>query len=233
MEKEFDFITFDDNEVPEVAFNINLPLGLNEEVEISQGNIILVAGDNNAGKTSFVLNILKDNKANKSMRYISSEMGKSEFKKRFATFGLPLNFWKQNELVDYVRKSSDFHVAIRPDAINIIDYLEFKDSEYFRAAEFLTKIHDALTTGIAIVCIQKKEGQSLPRAGDLVLEKPRLALAFSKYPNDRNEYPEGLCKVLKCKFPKHGKFDGKKCRFELQQHGSRFHVLNDWGFLRF
>lgn len=232
VETNFDFITFDDNEDPEVEYPVKLPLGLNDLAEISQGNIILVAGEFNAGKTSFLLNVLKNNKNRLPIRYITSEMSKSEFKKRFASFCLPLSFWKQDADTEYVRKSFDFHAAIKPDALNIIDYMEFRDSDYTKGAEYLTKIHDALKTGIAIVAVQKKEGVRMPRSGDMIIEKPRLAISLSKYESS-GEYQQGIAEILKCKMPKLGKVDGRKCRFELQKNGSLFNILNDWGYLRF
>jgi hypothetical protein len=232
IEKNFDFINFDENEPDEVEYPVKLPLGLNDIAEVSQGNIILVAGEFNAGKTAFLLNVLKMNKGKLTIRYISSEMKKSEFKKRFAPFMLPLSFWKQDEMTDYISKSYDFHTCIKPDALNIIDYMEFRDSDYTKGAEYLTQIHDKLNTGIAIVAIQKKEGQRMPRSGDMIVEKPRLAISLSKY-DTPNDYPEGICSILKCKMPKLGKIDGKNLRFELQRQGSLFHVLNDWGFTRY
>lgn len=232
VESDFDFITFDENEEPEKEYPVKLPLGMNDIAEISQGNIILVAGEFNAGKTSFLLNILKDNKGRLPIRYITSEMSKSEFKKRFASFGQPLSFWMQDNQTEYIRKSSDFYSVIKPEALNIIDYMEFRDSDYTKGAEYLTKIHDALKTGIAVVAVQKKEGLRMPRSGDMIVEKPRLAISLSKY-DSSSEYPQGIAEVLKCKMPKLGKIDGKKLRFELQRQGSKFHILNDWGYLKF
>jgi hypothetical protein len=231
IEHDIEFVKFDVDEKPEVEFPINLPLGLNDIIEISQANIILVAGEFNAGKTTFVLNVLKENKGKIPIRYIFSEGGKSELKKRFYTFGLPFSFWIQDEMTEYVKRSGDFHTVIRPDAINIIDYLEFKDSEYNRGAEYLTKIQDKLTTGIAIIAIQKKEGVRMPRSGDMIVEKPRLALSFSKLLSGIDN-PQGICEILKGKAPKIGRIDGKKYHFEITDRGSRFRLLKDWGYWR-
>lgn len=231
-ETDFETITFDVNEPEEVGFPVELPLGINDIAEISQGNIILVAGEFNAGKSSFLLNVLRKNKGKMPIRYITSEMSKSEFKKRFASFALPLSFWMQDDKTEYIKKSSDFHTVIKPDALNIIDYMEFKDSDYTKGAEYLTQIHDRLKTGIAVVAVQKKENSRMPRSGDMIVEKPRLAIALSKY-NSVGEYPQGIAEILKCKMPKLGKADGKKLRFELHNQGSKFHVLNDWGYLKF
>ena len=232
IERDFEFINFDENEPDEVEHPVKLPLGLNDIAEVSQGNIILVAAEFNSGKTAFLLNVLKMNKGKLHIRYISSEMKKSEFKKRFASFCLPLSFWVQDSMTEYIIKSYDFHTCIKPDALNIIDYMEFRDSDYTKGAEYLTQIHDKLDTGIAIVAIQKKEGTRMPRSGDMIVEKPRLAISLSKY-ETANDDPQGICSILKCKMPKLGKIDGKNLRFELQRQGSLFHVLNDWGYTRF
>jgi len=66
----------------------------------------------------------------------------------------------------------------------------------------------------------------------MIIEKPRLAISLSKYASNA-EYPQGIGEVLKCKMPKMGKVDGKKLRFELQKNGSKFNILNDWGYLKF
>jgi hypothetical protein len=232
VETDFERITFDLEETPEVEYPVILPLGLNDIAEVSQGNIIIVAGEFNAGKTSFLLNILRYNKGKIPIRYVTSEMSKSEFKKRFASFALGIGFWMQDDMTEYVKKSSDFHSVIKPDALNIIDYMEFRDSDYTKGAEYLTQIHDKLTTGIAIVAVQKKEGLRMPRSGDMIVEKPRLAISLSKY-DSSGEYPQGVAEILKCKMPKLGKVDGKKLRFELQRQGSKFHVLNEWGYWKF
>lgn len=229
---ETEFINFDLDEEDETPFPIELPFDLHELVEISEGNIIVVAGEFNSGKTTFLLNILKKNKGKVPIRYISSEMSKSEFKKRFRGFGIPLDFWKQDDKTDYVKKSCDFYSVLKPDGINIIDYLEFRDSEYQKGAEYLRQIHDRLGKGIAIVAIQKKEGLRMPRSGDMVLEKPRLAISFTKL-DSSGEYPQGYCEIIKAKIPRLGKIDGKKLRYEIVNNGSKFSVLNDWGYLKF
>ena len=174
IDERLEFITFEEGDDAEEEYPIRLPLSLSEMVEIIQGNIILVAGEFNAGKTTFLLNILQMNKNRVPIRYISSEMKKNEFLKRFRGFkNVPADFWKPDEMTDYVLKSQDFQTAIKPDGLNIIDYLEFRGADFTLGAEYLAQIHDKLTTGVAIVAIQKKEGQRMPRSGDLVLRKAK------------------------------------------------------------
>lgn len=228
IDTELNYISFDDSE--ESPFPITMPFGLHEMVEISAGNIILVGGEFNAGKTTFMLQVLLTNKNRLPIRYISSEVStQSEFKKRWRGFrGIPLKFWYPDEMTDYVSQSADFAHSIRPGAINIIDYLEFPESDFTMGAEMLRQIHDKLDGGVALVAVQKKKGQRLPRSGDLIMEKPRLAITLSSV--DGSEY--GMVEIVKAKICKGGKHDGKKLKFEIVEHGSTFRVVNDWGFLR-
>lgn len=227
LDQNMEFLTFDDKK--EVAYPVTLPMVLDSLVEISSGNIILVAGEYNSGKTTFLLNVLCDNKNKVPIRYLSSEMDSSEFKKRFRGFGLPLDFWKPDDLTDYVKlkKNNDYHHCLKPDGLNIIDYLEFRDSDYTLGAEIMRQIHDALGKGICIVGIQKKEGTRLPRSGDLVLEKLRLAISLTKYPGERELI---VAEILKGKMPRMGKCDGKKAMYEIKDLGSRFKEERPWGY---
>jgi len=232
VEKDLAFIDFSEPDEEENEFIVKMPFNLGEIVDIFAGNIILIGGEYNAGKTTFLLNILRMNKNKVPLRYISSEMGKKEFKRRFRGFyGIAPDFWKNDAMTDYVKRSHSFSAVIRPKALNIIDYLEFPRGDYTQGAELLTQIHDKLEGGVAVVAIQKKEGTRLPRAGDLVMEKPRLVITLTKAGKDEDT-TEGVAEILKAKFPKAGKLDGKRLKFEIVEYGSTFKVLRDWGYWR-
>ncbi len=226
---ELEFIKFSEPCLEEESFPVILPLGLNDLVEISPGNIIVVAGEYNAGKTGFLINVLAVNKNRKPIRYLSSETKKGAFIKRFRGFPYPPTFWHEDEMTDYAMRSHDFHTVLKPDGINIIDYLEFRDADFTRGGEYILKIWEGLKSGIALVAIQKRENTRLPRSGDLVLEKPTLAIAFSKIAGQENL---GRCEILKAKEGKIGKCDGKKCEFEIIDWGSRFKITREWGYWR-
>ena len=49
---------------------------------IYPGNIVIVAGSKSAGKTSFLLNTVKENMHQHEIVYLNSEMGDTEFRKR-------------------------------------------------------------------------------------------------------------------------------------------------------
>lgn len=179
--------------------------------------------------TSFALNVLQMNKNRMRIRYLSSEMKGGEFKRRWRTFGLPNDFWLPDEMTEYVALKNNLAGSILPDGLNIVDYLEFPDGDFTQGAEYMKQVHDKLTTGVAVVCIQQKENAKLPRSGDLVMEKPRLAISFKKIPTDTEDV-RGVVEIQKAKNVRLGKCDGKKLEFQLTHQGSHFKVIRPWGW---
>jgi len=169
------------------------------------------------------------NKNRLPIRYMSSEMKTGEIKSRFRMFGIHKESYWPDENCQYVELRNNISALLLPNGLNIIDYLEFPDGDYTRAAEYMRQIHDKLTTGVAIVCNQQKEGVRLPRSGDLILEKPRLAVTMRKISSD-NEDVTGIAEILKAKNVSLGKMDGKRLKYQIMDHGSRFKILINWGW---
>ena len=155
---------------------IRYPFGLEKFFRTYPGNIIALAGAADAGKTAFLLNLIRLNQYDFSIFYQSSEMGKEELASRLKNFeGIDLEDW--NFVAE--ERSSNFTDVIRPDCINIIDYIELS-GDFFAIADYMRQIHDKLGSGIAIIALQKKRGAELGRGGDFGLEKPRLYLSMDK-----------------------------------------------------
>jgi len=168
--------------------DIWLPFSLNRMVEIMPGNIIVVAGEPNAGKTGLLLNIAKYNMEKFGVQYFNSEMGASELRKRLENFNdVPLSFWKGMKAYE---RSGNFADAIKSGKgnINIIDFLEIHDN-FYEVGGMLADIHDKLKGAIAIVALQKNKGADTGLGGFRSLEKPRLYLSVSP----------GTVKIVKAK----------------------------------
>lgn len=155
---------------------IKLPLGIHELVKIMPKNIIVVAGESNAGKSAFLLNTAAKNMIDHKVFYFSSEMGGAELKERLQNFNekMPFNLW---EHCTFIERANDFDIAIRPDDINIIDFLEIHD-EFYKIGGFIKKIFDKLNKGIAIIAIQKNKGRDDGLGGARSIEKARLYLSM-------------------------------------------------------
>jgi len=184
-----------DNEVEAIDFlnakiestNLWLPFGINEMVETMPGNIILLAGEPNAGKTGFLLNVIRENMRKFKVHYFNSEMGSSELKKRLNNFDdIALSDWKFKAW----ERSDNFADVIKPgkDNINIIDFLEIHEN-FYEVGGLLAEIHKKLKGAVAIVALQKNRGVDTGLGGFRSIEKPRLALAMSP----------GVLKIVKAK----------------------------------
>lgn len=179
----------------EEPFPIKLPLGLNEQAVVSPGNIIVVAGETNGGKTAFALDIAASNLpaqggVHQHVHYFESEMGPTEVRGRLLN-KMPAEQWAGLRVYE---RTHDFHQVIRPDSLNIIDYLAMYD-EAWKVAGAIEKIHEALGYGVAVVLLQKKRGLDYGRGGESTLDKPRLALSLSW------DGFVNTCKITKCKAP--------------------------------
>ena len=175
IEKECEDINFLNASTHTVE--ISLPFEIEKKVKIMPGNIIVIAGEINAGKTAFLLNVVKDNMAYFDICYFSSEMGDAEMRERLSKFDIPLNAWnfKPKE------RSDNFGDVIvgGEGRINIIDYLELYDNFYL-VSKHIAEIYKKLNGAIAIVALQKNPGTNVGVGGFRSLEKPRLYLAMSK-----------------------------------------------------
>lgn len=169
---EMDFINADESPV-----DVWLPLRLSDYVQIHPGNIIILAGAPNSGKTAFMLNIVKENmRKDWDVHYFSSEMDPGELRLRLNKFpDMSLDMWNFKAY----KRGGNFADVIKPgeNSINIIDFLEVHD-EFYIIAKRLKEIHDRLHGAIAIVGIQKNPGADTGLGGWRSMEVTRLALSM-------------------------------------------------------
>jgi hypothetical protein len=155
---------------------VKWPLGIEKYVKLFPGNLAVVAGTQNAGKTALLLNFVKMNMKEYPIYYFCSEMQSDELQDRLLMFpGMTLDDWKFTA----PERFSDFEDVIVPDCVNIVDFLEMTD-ELYRVNTHLTAISHKIGTGLAIVAIQKKEGAKFGRGQEFGLEKPKLYLSMDK-----------------------------------------------------
>jgi len=185
-----------------------LPLGLSDMVKLYPKTVIIVAGSSNAGKSAFAAHVAHsmyngDNCPARDMAsvidpgndevetwYFNSEASAEELRDRWGKYPGGIESWRK---VKPVFRTRDFQDVIRPNAVNIVDYLEVYDN-FWEIGGWIKEIFDKLEKGIAIILIQKKTGSSTGRGGDITMEKSRLYVALE------NNYPYGqICKVVKAK----------------------------------
>jgi hypothetical protein len=194
---------------------IKFPLKVEEYAAIYPKNIIVIAGEPNAGKTAFMMNLAIMNARSQKISYFSSEMGAIELKTRISRFDISLDQWKA---IKFKERCGNFADVIDPDGLTIIDFLEITD-DFYKIAAFIKELYDKLNTGICIIGIQKSRGKDIGRGGELGLEKPRLYLAMEP----------GKIKIIKAKaWAKEGvNPNGLQREFKLVQ-GAKFIEETPW-----
>jgi len=156
------------------VLDLHWPLGIEGLVNLYPGNIAVVAGAPNAGKTALLLDFIRLNMDRLPIRYFCSEMEAPELRDRLELFpGMAAEEWH----FDAVQRATDFEQVIVPDCINVVDYLEMTEDLYL-VNTHLTAIQHVLGSGLAVVAIQKKKGALYGRGQEFSLEKPRLYLSM-------------------------------------------------------
>jgi hypothetical protein len=164
-----------------------LPFDLGDIVEVMPGDIILIAGSQNSGKSALAMNIAKENRFDWNVHYFSSELRAGGFKRRMQKFPEVLI---QSMEIKFYRRTSDWHDVIKTGGgnLNILDYIELHDN-FYQIAGILAKIHEKLNGAIAVCCIQKDPKQLYGRGGSFTQEKPVLSLSLDS----------GTATISKCK----------------------------------
>ena len=157
-------------------YDVKWPFGLEKLVKIFPGNIVVVAGEKNAGKSAFLYNFIKLNQNKHKVVYFNSEASKEELKLRLSAHeDILVNNWN----FKVFKRSHGFPEAIVPNRLNIIDYFEFNDeAKFYEIAGEIRKIHDKLKKGICVIALQKKKGAEFGRGGDFSREKARMYLTM-------------------------------------------------------
>lgn len=158
------------------------PFQLEKLVDIYPTNIIVVAGEKDKGKTTFLLNFILSNMGKHRIHYHTSEMAEQELKLRYSKFEeaemATIGEWESPNLTSYLRTSNfPDGVVGKEDDIVIFDFLEIHES-FWNVGKIIQEIHARLKGGICIIALQKSKYKELGRGGDYALEKARLYLTM-------------------------------------------------------
>ena len=210
IDQEEEIIDWENADI--TPLDLKFPLGVHEYVRVHRGNLIVIAGESNTGKTGYCLNMALLNCYNFKVNYLSSEMKDgSELRIRQIEFGVSDVIWRK---IKFTFRTDNFPDKIIPDAMNIVDYLdEGSEAEAYKMPIRLRQIADQLTTGIAIIAIQKHPDKEFGFGGAGTLNRARVYLTIKP----------GELKIKKAKIWR-DKFDnpnGKWIRFKLIT-GSKF-----------
>ena len=170
---------------------IVLPLELHTLVKLYPKNVVIVAGEKDAGKTAFSMNAAYMNRDIIPVRYINSEMGEEELEARLAGFpDQRISEWRK---ITWIEQSSKFEDAIDPDGFNIIDFLEI-GADAYAVVEDIKRVFDRLQKGLLLIIMQKRSYKDFAVGGEGTLEKARLAVNL-----ERRQGKGNVCRITVAK----------------------------------
>jgi hypothetical protein len=196
---------------------LRFPFELEKFIRILPKSLIILAGSSGAGKTALLYNIVYMNMNDFEIHLFSnSEMGEMQIEERFNAIDpdipdpLPFETW---------RREDNFADVIKPDAINVIDYLDL-DNEVFLIGYELKKIIQKLNEGVAIVAIQKPPGRDLGYGAGYSVKSASLYLSMD---GPKGKGP-GKLKIVKARERAISDVDplNKTWGFRLDNRGANF-----------
>jgi hypothetical protein len=168
-------------------------LGLERLIRVSTGNVVIIGGSTDAGKTILLLDFIMRNMDAHSIRCINWEMDEGELYTRLRLlekyYGIPVDsFYDKVEFVDWYCDALDpksmeglIHL-IDSDKVNIVDYLT-ANSDFYGIGGVLERIHNKLRKGAAVVALQKDRGAELPYGKGHTQKVSRVALTLDPAPD--------------------------------------------------
>lgn len=134
---------------PQAVVPLQLPFEIHRYCKLYPKSVVIVAGQKNAGKTSFLYKTTVLNMNMFETDLYNNETGAEQMQERFSYLDVPTPPpFKSYERYD------NFADVIHPEHLSIIDYLDTNSEVYLVGAE-IDAIFRKLTTGIAIIGLQK------------------------------------------------------------------------------
>jgi len=203
---------------------LKLPLDLHDLFIPQPKNVIVVAGERDAGKSCFCLNTARMN-MNRGIQiyYYTSEMGGAELAYRLKGFepDIPYEDWYG---VNWRSLNRNFQDSIDPNGINIIDYLKL-DTDFYLIGGIIRQIFAKLDKGICIIAMQKNSDKDWAVGGEATKDEARLYVTLSSNP------PEGgIAKIEKAKNWRDPSRNPNylECNYKIYK-GAQMTKTLDWG----
>ncbi len=171
-------------------FDTQIEMDFANDVVIREGDLILISGLSNFGKTALCLNFCGEN-IDKRPVLMGNEYT-TWVDENYIPTPRFLNRLEAMDWVEWVDTDGNDKITLLPvrddyaehiirDKINIIDWINIDTGEHYLIGSILEGIKRELGRGIAIIAIQKAEGASAGRGGQFTKDFADLELLIDKF----------------------------------------------------
>jgi hypothetical protein len=166
------------NVTDEGMYDLVMPLDVHKKTAIMPKSIIILAGVTGFGKSTWLLNVIRDNMHKYEMYLFNSEISPKGMNKKLSYFHYPIDQWKMKVIPDDKWDYNNIADKIYPDAVNVIDYLEPDGDKPFNIHGVITAISKRLDKGIALIALQKNKDREMGVGGVYSAKASSLYLAL-------------------------------------------------------
>ena len=205
--------------------------GLEDSALLQPGAMVVIAGEQNQGKTAMGLNIAADNCSNHPVVYLSSEFNKWTLLQRLQEINW-VNIWDNGSLKFKVLKMKnvfEFEDAVRhhSDSLCICDWLKL-DEDPYKMRGLLQGLKDNVGDGFVVAIIQKRTYKEIGEGGEGTLDFADLYVSLTGFKSyKRSMNGRGILRVERIKSPKGGDITGRQYAYWLIHGGTRFHNIRE------
>lgn len=181
VEKEYDVIELDGT-IPD-PLKIHYPMGIGNLCHVYEGMTTLLEGEKSRGKSAFGIEFawLNRNLFKQKVRYMQN----GELNKQTLTIRLSLRPQDQYPIktfmdkIEFINRHREWWDIVNPTGLNIIDYIEEHEKKYL-IPQYIAKIQERLTTGHALIMLQRVPGRDYGTGGAEIRNKPSVILSLQK-----------------------------------------------------
>ncbi len=173
-------------------FNTMTEMSFRKNVVIREGDLILISGLSNFGKTTLCMNFCGEN-INSNPVLMGNEYTTIDeeptprFLNRLDTMNVNNGGWIDwidvdgNDRFTLLPVRDDYAEHIVKNKINIIDWINIETGEHFLIGNVMSSIKRNLGRGVAIIAIQKAEGAEAGRGGQFTKDFADLELLIDRF----------------------------------------------------
>jgi hypothetical protein len=201
----------------ELNFNITLPLELHNLIDLKTDQLLQVSGRYDAGKSSFLFQLMADNYLNNKITLIvSEEWSLNAIKERMDVLGIP----RPHPNITVIPMKPGYEDMIpKGRCIVLIDYVRADQNPYETDTQ-IQRILKNLKGGVAIFATQKHPGLDRPVGGQFAVHASHHIVLLDKW----KEF--FTCKIYRTK--KDRNLEGVYKTFKISDQKRIYPIMEDW-----
>lgn len=201
--------------------------GFEDLISLSEGDLIVIGGVSNAGKSAVVLNLLGENIDKHECILMGNEYttldGKPSPKFKRRMMRMDWADWMDgdgNAKFELLPIRENFEDYIQAGKLNMIDWINLTD-QFYKIGKILEDGKVAVGDGLLVAVLQKGEGVDLARGKDFTKDLADLYITIDFYGETESRLTVG-----KVKEPK-ARITGRSWAFRIVDSGANLHNIRE------